>query len=147
MHITRYSLGHALLWSCTRLVMPTYMCSMLVRAPLWKPWLLLHHVYIRAASWLCYVQLYYGYFMLYCGCCYGCYVGQERGYVYGHFASQERINVSALPTDPWVFQPLSSSFAYPGFNKQCRHFEQQGNWPHEKDQQYASLPINVENSY
>ena len=54
--------------------------------------------------------------------CYNCHV------------SQERINVSAVPTAPPVsFQPLRSFLAYPGFNKQC---EQQDNWPHKQDQQY-----------
>ena len=41
-------------------------------------------------------------------------------------------NVSAFPMAPWVFfQPLSSSLAYPGLNKQC---EQQDNWHREQDQ-------------
>ena len=53
---------------------------------------------------------------------------------YGCCASQERINMSAVPTAPRVsFQPLSLSLAYPGFGKQC---EQQDNWQHEQDQQY-----------
>ena len=35
---------------------------------------------------------------------------------YGCCVSQERINISAVPTDPLVsFQPLSSHLAYPGF--------------------------------
>ena len=34
--------------------------------------------------------------------------------------SQERINVSAVPTAPRVsFHPLSSRLAYPGFSEQC----------------------------
>ena len=38
---------------------------------------------------------------------------------YGCHASQERVNVSAVPVAPHVFlQPRSSSFAYPGFSKQ-----------------------------
>ena len=40
-------------------------------------------------------------------------------------ASQERINVSAVPMAPHIFfQPLSSSLAYPEFSEQC---EQQDN--------------------
>ena len=57
---------------------------------------------------------------------------------YGRHASQERINLSAVPTAPRVFfQPLSSSLAYPGFSKQCGQWEQQDNWHHEQDQQYT----------
>ena len=52
--------------------------------------------------WLCY------------GCCYHCCI------------SQERVNVSAVPTAPQLFfQPLSLCLAYPGFSGQC---EQQDNW-------------------
>ena len=49
---------------------------------------------------------------------------------YGCHASQERINMSAVPMAPYViFQALSSSFAYLGFSKQCKQCEQ--------DQQYT----------
>ena len=49
-------------------------------------------------------------------------------------ASQEKINVSAVPMVPSVFfQPLSSSLAYPEFSEQC---EQQDNWRHQQDLQY-----------
>ena len=49
-------------------------------------------------------------------------------------ASQERLNVSAVPTAPQVFfQPISLHLAYPGFSKQC---EQQDNWYPEQDQLY-----------
>ena len=52
---------------------------------------------------------------------------------YGCCTSQERINMSAVPTAPRVsFQPLSLSLAYPGFGKQC---EQQNNWRHEQDEE------------
>ena len=38
---------------------------------------------------------------------------------YGCHASQERINMSAVPTVPQVFfQPLSSWLAYSGFSRQ-----------------------------
>ena len=44
-------------------------------------------------------------FWLCCGCCYGCR------------ASQERINISAVPMAPQVsFQTLNSCFTYLGFN-------------------------------
>ena len=46
----------------------------------------------------------------------------------GCHASQERITVSAVPVAPPVFFPLSSHFAYAGFNEQCRQCEQQHNW-------------------
>ena len=60
----------------------------------------------------------------------------REGLCYGCCAHQERINVSAVPMAPRVFfQPLSSSFAYPGFNKQC---EQQKNWHCEQDQRYTA---------
>ena len=58
---------------------------------------------------------------------------------YGGRASQERINVSTVPTAPapWVsFQPLSQRLAYPGFSEQCRQWEQQDNWHHEQDQRH-----------
>ena len=90
-------------------------CSMPVWASPRKPWLLLHPGYIRAASWLCYMMLYYDCVMvmlrllLWLPCqpgerlCYNCHV------------SQDRINVSAVPTAPRVsFQPLRSCLAYPG---------------------------------
>ena len=39
---------------------------------------------------------------------------------YGCQASQERINVSAIPTTLQLsFQTLSSHVAYPGFSEQC----------------------------
>ena len=45
----------------------------------------------------------------------------EHVYCYSCCVSQERINVSAIPTASRVsFQPLSSRLAYPGFGKQCR---------------------------
>ena len=50
--------------------------------------------------------------------------------------------MSAVPMAPHVFfQPLSSNLAYPGFNEQCGHCEQQDNWCHELDQQYVSQVI------
>ena len=56
---------------------------------------------------------------------------------YGCHASQERINLSAVPTAPQVsFQPLRSSLAYHGFSELGAQREQQGNWHHERDQQY-----------
>ena len=56
---------------------------------------------------------------------------------YGCHASQERINMSAVPTVPQVFlQPLSSWLAYSGFSRQWKQCEQQDNWQHEQDQQY-----------
>ena len=60
------------------------------------PWLL--H---QPGERLCCVRLFYG-------CCYSCYV------------SQERINVSAVLMTPQVFfQSLSLGFAYHGFKEQC----------------------------
>ena len=54
---------------------------------------------------------------------------------YGRHASQERINLSAVPTAPRVFfQPLSSSLAYPGFSKQCKQCERQDNGHDEQNQ-------------
>ena len=39
---------------------------------------------------------------------------------YGRHASQERINMYAVPVVPGIFfQPLSLHLAYPGFSKQC----------------------------
>ena len=39
---------------------------------------------------------------------------------YGCLANQERINMSAVPTAPWIsFYLLSSHLAYPGFSEQC----------------------------
>ena len=44
---------------------------------------------------------------------------------YGCQASQERINVSAIPTTLQLsFQTLSSHFAYPGFSEQCEQDDQ-----------------------
>ena len=99
-----------------------------------EPWLLLHWSSIGVVSWLCYMKL----------CCGNVMVmlwlplqGPGERLCYGCRASQERINVSAVPMAPWVFfQPLSSSFAYPGFSEQC---EQQKNWHCEPDQWYTAL--------
>ena len=47
---------------------------------------------------------------------------------YGRHASQEGINMSAVPMVPGVFfQPPSLHLAYAGFSKQC---EQKDNWGH-----------------
>ena len=70
--------------------------------------------YVLATLWLCY------------GCCYGC------------CPSQERKNVSVVPTAPCIFfQPLSSSLTYPGISEQSEH---QDNGYHEQDQQHKGLP-------
>ena len=54
----------------------------------------------------------------------------------GCHASQERINVSAVPMAPQgSFQPLSLHLAYPGFSKQRGQCEQQDNWRHKQDEQ------------
>ena len=46
-------------------------------------------------------------------------------------ASQQIINMSAIPMAPWVsFQPLSLHLVYSGFSKQCRQCKQQDNWCH-----------------
>ena len=81
-----------------------------------------------ALLWLCY------------GCRYGCCQPAER-LCYACHARQERINVSEVPMAFHVFfQPLSSNLAYPGFNEQCGHFEQQDNLCLELNQQYSMLP-------
>ena len=55
---------------------------------------------------------------------------------YGCGASQEKINMSAVPMPPGISsQPLSLCLAYPGSNKQCGQCEQQYNWCHGQDQQ------------
>ena len=57
---------------------------------------------------------------------------------YGSLASQERMEVSAVPMAPPVFfQPLSPCLDYPGLSKQCAQCEQQDSWHHEQDQQYT----------
>ena len=107
--------------------------SMPVWASPWKPWLLLHWGYIGAT--LCYgsvmVMLWPLLQLLHQPgerLCYGC------------CASQERINVSALPMAPRIFfQPLSSSLTYPGINEQCRQYERQDSWHHEQDQWYTHI--------
>ena len=98
-----------------------------------KPWMLLYWSSTGVVSWLCYIKLCYGNVtvMLWLPL----QLPGER-LCYGFHSSQERINVSAVPMAPRVFfQPLSSSFAYPGFNKQC---EQQKNWHCEQDQRYTA---------
>ena len=75
----------------------------------WKPWLLPHWGYSWAALWWRYVWgQCHGYVIatlwLCCGCCYGCFSQPGESWCNGCHASQERINVSAVP---WVsFQPL-----------------------------------------
>ena len=67
---------------------------------------------------------------------------------YGFRASQERINVSAIPTAPCVFfQSLSSHLAYPGFSEQCGQCKQRDNWHYEQDQQYHWCSQQDEASY
>jgi len=100
----------------------------------WRPWLLLHWGYIGAASWLCYMRLGYGYVMvMLCLLLWLLHQLGERLY-YGCCASQERRNVSVVPSAPPIFfQPLSLRLVYPGFSKQC---EQEDNQRCEEDQQY-----------
>ena len=63
-----------------------------------------------------------------CGCC----------------ASQERINMSAVPTVPQVFfQPLSSWLAYSGFSRQWKRCEQQENWHHKQKQRHTGIGKNT----
>ena len=67
---------------------------------------------------------------------------ERREYCYACCASQERINVSAVPMALCVFfQPLSSRIAYSGFNKQCAKCEQQDSWHHEQDKQYKHIYV------
>ena len=122
MYVTRYSLGHGLL--CV-----VHLYELHCESPgcfYIKATLKWHHgyviwVYAIATLWLCYgclmVMLWLLLWLLHQPgerLCFGC------------CASQERINVSALPIAPRVsFQPLSSCLAYPGFSKRC---EQQYNW-------------------
>lgn len=86
----------------------------------------LHYGYILAIFWpLLGLQHQHGERV-----CYGC-----RG-------SQERINLSAIPSAPRVFfQPLISHLAYPGFSNQCRQCEQRDNWHRQQNHlpKYPSL--------
>ena len=64
----------------------------------------------------------------------------RREYCYGCWASQERINLSAVPAAPGVSsQPLSLPFAHQGFSEQWGQSDQQDNWRHKQDQQYLIL--------
>ena len=120
MHIARYLLGYRLL--CAG--MPVWVSPS-------KPWLLLHWVYIGATSWLCYGSII---IMLWLLLWLLCQPGE--GLYYGCGASQERINIPAVPMAPQVsFQALSSCLAYSGFSEQWRQWEQQDNWNHEQDHQ------------
>ena len=98
------------------------------RSP-WKPWLLLHWCYICVTSWLCYMSLCYGFVMITLWfmlrlLLWLLHQSGER-LCYGCGASQEKINMSAVPMPLGVsFQPLSLCLAYLGFNKQCRQCEQ-----------------------
>ena len=104
MHVMRYSLAHGLLCGIPVIASPESPGCRCIRTILEQ-----HHGYIiwdyvMATLWL----------------------------PYGYAMAAEN-NVSAFPMAPWVFfQPLSSSLAYPGLNKQC---EQQDNWHREQDQQ------------
>ena len=66
-----------------------------------------------------------------------CWVNHERRELwYGCCVSQERRNVSWVPTLPWVFfQPLSLCLSSPGFSLQWD--TQQDNWRHEQHQWYT----------
>ena len=97
------------------------LCSTPVWASLWKPWLLLHQGYTGAISWVCYTRLCYGSVMVMLWLLLWLLCQSGERLCYGCHASQEKINVSAVPVAPWVsFQPLSSCLAYPGFSKQCK---------------------------
>ena len=120
-----YSTVHAcheiLAWSRATL------CGTPVWASPWKPWLLLHWGDIRATSWSCYVRLCCGYLVATLWLCYGCYYSccQPREKLcYGYCASQERINMSAVPIAPRV--------SFPGFSESC---EQWDNWHCKQEQQ------------
>ena len=74
-----------------------------------------HHGYVMAVLWLC-----YGYVVAAATAA----ASERREAVFGCCASQERINMSAVPTAPRVFfQPLSLSLTCPGFSKQYRQCE------------------------
>ena len=81
-------------------------------------------------SWLCYcyimVTLWVLLWLL-------CQPGERL--CYGCLANQERINMSAGPTAPWIsFYLLSSRLAYPGFSEQCGQYKQPDNWHYEQDE-------------
>ena len=83
---------------------------------LYEVMLWLHYGYIMVLLWLLLRLL--------------CQSGERL--CYGCRASQERINMSAVPIAPGVFfQPVSSCLAYPWFSEQWEECEQQDNWHHE----------------
>ena len=129
MHITVYSLGHRLL--CEIFLYKLHhespgCCCTGATLERHHDYVIWH--YVMATLWLSYSG------------CYNCCVSQERGCLMVLnvcCASQQIINMSAIPMAPWVsFQPLSLHLAYSGFSKQCRKCEQQDHWPQEQDQLY-----------
>ena len=139
-HITRYSLGHSLLLlhklhlknpggcvqhTCTSVTMKAL-------AALGLPWSGIMVMLREIMLWLL-----FGYVMLLWLLC---QPGERL--CYGHHASQEGINVPALPTDPCIFfQTLSSSLAYPWFSEQCKQCEYQDNSHNEQNPQHIHLKM------
>ena len=118
---------HSQCWACVSRGpgwVTGYLRNRSVWASPWKPWLLPHWGCCRtgaALEWRHDVTWDYAMVMLRLllqllhhpgdRLCYGCR------------ASQERRNVSALPTAPGVsFQLLSSRLAHPGFSEQCKKY-------------------------
>ena len=87
------------------------------------------------------LRLHYGYILVIFWPLLGLQHQHGERVCYGCHGSQERINLSAIPSAPRIFfQPLISHLAYPGFSKQCRECEQRDNWHHQQNQQYNHLP-------
>ena len=84
------------------------------------------------------LRLHYGYILIIFWPLLGLQHQHGERVCYGCHGSQERINLSAIPSAPRIFfQPLISHLAYPGFSKQC---EQRDNWHHRQNQQCNHLP-------
>ena len=75
----------------------------------WKPWMLLHWGYIGATSWLCYIMVHYGCIMVIFWLLLQLLHQPGESLCYGCHASQERINMSAVPTAPHIFFQHRSS--------------------------------------
>ena len=70
--------------------------------------------------WLAYMGLCFGYIMVMLWLLLWLLRQPGERLCYGCHASQERINMYAVPVVPGIFfQPLSLHLAYPGFSKQC----------------------------
>ena len=121
MHISKYSIGHELLF-----------CRVMSAPPKNQRHLLLCH---NCVCWVSYERIEYSVSTAMAT------ASTRREYCYGCWVSQERINVSAVPIAPWVSFQTQLTPCLPWVQQTCRQCEHQGNWCLQQDEEQYSWPF------